>query len=205
MNPHFVEILKAFRDEAVEYLLIGAHALAAHGHVRATLDIDCTRNAWLPPLSGLFLGSTQSLPEAGHLAASLMPRVRQDSEVVDIDHGKVFGRHVKDEAVVVGLNELAPIGRWAAGRRDVRRLERFAKMGQDLPDRPWLRDEGNQPDVTPAIRAPQRKLLPHPRHELGPRNPGGVVRAGAFDSHRSSLPWHVRRPHARAVLPRPAC
>ena len=38
MNPHFVEILKAFRDEAVEYLVIGAHALAAHGHVRATLD-----------------------------------------------------------------------------------------------------------------------------------------------------------------------
>jgi hypothetical protein len=40
MNPHFVEILKAFRDEAVEFLVIGAHALAAHGHVRATLDID---------------------------------------------------------------------------------------------------------------------------------------------------------------------
>lgn len=40
MNPHFVEILKALRDEAVEYLLIGAYALAAHGHVRATLDID---------------------------------------------------------------------------------------------------------------------------------------------------------------------
>jgi len=47
---------------------------------------------------------------------------------VDIDHGKVFGRHVKDEAVVVGLNELAPIGRWAAGRRDVRRL------GEPVPE-----------------------------------------------------------------------
>jgi hypothetical protein len=45
MNPHFVEILKAFRDESVEYLLIGAHALAAHGHVRATLDIDL----WVKP------------------------------------------------------------------------------------------------------------------------------------------------------------
>jgi hypothetical protein len=29
MNPHFVEILKSFRDEEVEYLVIGAHALAA--------------------------------------------------------------------------------------------------------------------------------------------------------------------------------
>jgi hypothetical protein len=45
MNPHFVEILRAFRDESVEYLVIGAHALAAHGHVRATLDIDL----WVRP------------------------------------------------------------------------------------------------------------------------------------------------------------
>ena len=40
MNPHFVAILRAFRDEDVEFLVIGAHALASHGHVRATLAID---------------------------------------------------------------------------------------------------------------------------------------------------------------------
>lgn len=45
MNPHFVEILRAFRDEGVEHLVIGAHAMAAHGHVRATLDIDL----WVRP------------------------------------------------------------------------------------------------------------------------------------------------------------
>jgi hypothetical protein len=45
MNPHFVEMLKAFRDEGVEYLVIGAHALAVHGHIRATLDIDL----WVKP------------------------------------------------------------------------------------------------------------------------------------------------------------
>lgn len=33
------------RDEGVEHLLIGAHALAAHGYVRATLDIDI----WVRP------------------------------------------------------------------------------------------------------------------------------------------------------------
>jgi hypothetical protein len=47
MNPHFVEMLRAFRDEQVEYLVIGAHALAVHGHVRATLDIDL----WVKPTS----------------------------------------------------------------------------------------------------------------------------------------------------------
>jgi len=30
MNPHFVEMLRALRDEGVEHLVIGAHALAAH-------------------------------------------------------------------------------------------------------------------------------------------------------------------------------
>lgn len=45
MNPHFVEILRDFRDDEVEFLVIGAHALAAHGHVRATLDIDL----WVRP------------------------------------------------------------------------------------------------------------------------------------------------------------
>jgi hypothetical protein len=40
MNPHFVEMLRVLRDEGVEHLVIGADALAAHGSVRATLDID---------------------------------------------------------------------------------------------------------------------------------------------------------------------
>lgn len=45
MNPHFVEMLKCLRDEQVEHLLIGAHAMAAHGHIRSTLDIDL----WVRP------------------------------------------------------------------------------------------------------------------------------------------------------------
>ncbi|NCX98645.1 MAG: hypothetical protein EBX35_08745 [Planctomycetia bacterium] len=45
MNPHFAAILRLFHEENVEFLVIGAHALAAHGHVRATLDIDL----WVRP------------------------------------------------------------------------------------------------------------------------------------------------------------
>ena len=40
-----------------------------------------------------------------------------------------------------------------------------------------LRTEGDQPDVAAARWALERKLLPHPGHQLGPGNPGGVVRA----------------------------
>jgi hypothetical protein len=39
-NPDYRDILSAFSDEKVEYLLVGAYALAAHGFVRATGHID---------------------------------------------------------------------------------------------------------------------------------------------------------------------
>ena len=41
LNPDYKDMLSAFAEEGVEYLLVvGAYALAAHGHVRATGDID---------------------------------------------------------------------------------------------------------------------------------------------------------------------
>lgn len=40
LNPDYHEILSAFSDEGVEYLIVGAYALAVHGVPRATGDID---------------------------------------------------------------------------------------------------------------------------------------------------------------------
>lgn len=40
VNQDFVELLQLFGDHEVEFLIVGAHALAAHGHVRATKDLD---------------------------------------------------------------------------------------------------------------------------------------------------------------------
>jgi hypothetical protein len=45
VNPDFRDILSAFSAEGVEYLVVGAYALAAHGHPRATGDIDLWINA----------------------------------------------------------------------------------------------------------------------------------------------------------------
>jgi hypothetical protein len=45
VNPDFRDILSAFNAEGVEYLVVGAYALAAHGHPRATGDIDLWINA----------------------------------------------------------------------------------------------------------------------------------------------------------------
>ena len=40
LNPDYKDMLAAFCDHDVEFLLIGAYALAAHGLPRATGDID---------------------------------------------------------------------------------------------------------------------------------------------------------------------
>jgi len=47
VNPDFRDILSAFSAEGVEYLVVGAYALAAHGHPRATGDIELWINAQL--------------------------------------------------------------------------------------------------------------------------------------------------------------
>jgi hypothetical protein len=46
VNQSFKELLLAFNEHNVEYLIVGAHALAAHGHVRATKDLDL----WVRPV-----------------------------------------------------------------------------------------------------------------------------------------------------------
>lgn len=45
MSQDFRDLLAEFNAHRVEFLLVGAHALAAHGHVRATEDLD----VWIRP------------------------------------------------------------------------------------------------------------------------------------------------------------
>ncbi len=39
-NADFHDVLRAFIDHDVQFLVVGAHALAAHGIPRATQDLD---------------------------------------------------------------------------------------------------------------------------------------------------------------------
>ena len=118
-----------------------------------------------------------------------MPRVRQGSQAVDVDHLQVFGRGLKDVFVVMGLRGFSPVCGWAPGRRDQRWLEGFAEVCEGMTSRgrshPGLLPLANrwfevsrllpavfsEPNVAAAVRALERKLLPHPRHQLGPGNP----------------------------------
>ncbi len=40
LNRDFKDILSAFSEEKVEFLVVGGYAMAFHGYVRATGDID---------------------------------------------------------------------------------------------------------------------------------------------------------------------
>jgi len=45
MNPDFLDLLRAFIDRNVRFLVVGAYALGAHGRPRATGDLD----VWVDP------------------------------------------------------------------------------------------------------------------------------------------------------------
>jgi hypothetical protein len=45
MNPDFADLLRAFFDARVRYLVVGAYALAVHSRPRATGDLDI----WVEP------------------------------------------------------------------------------------------------------------------------------------------------------------
>ena len=47
MSPDFRDLLSTFNAHGVEYLVVGAYALAAHGRVRATGDLE----VWIRPES----------------------------------------------------------------------------------------------------------------------------------------------------------
>jgi hypothetical protein len=65
MSPDFKDLLSAFNAHRVEYLVVGAHALAVHGYVRATGDLD----VWVrpePANAGRVIEALQSFGAALH-------------------------------------------------------------------------------------------------------------------------------------------
>jgi uncharacterized nucleotidyltransferase DUF6036 len=67
--PDFKELLLTFNAHNVEYLIVGAHALAVHGHVRATKDLDI----WVRPDESNALKVLQALSDFGAPLGDLTP------------------------------------------------------------------------------------------------------------------------------------
>ena len=92
------------------------------------------------------------------------------SESVNIDRGQFVGRRLNHVAIVMHLDQFAPVGRWAASGRKRGRLERLAKMCENLTDGLWIGDEGDEPNITAAVRALEWKLLATAEPRLKPQN-----------------------------------
>ena len=78
MNQDFVEMLDALSVAGAEYLIVGAHALAAHGHPRATGDLDI----WIRPTAENGAKVWQALVAFGAPLDQLRPEDLSSPETV---------------------------------------------------------------------------------------------------------------------------
>lgn len=69
IHPDFSDLLRAFNDENVRYLVIGAYALAVHGRARATKDLDL----WVDPESDNAMRVYRALAAFGAPLGSIAP------------------------------------------------------------------------------------------------------------------------------------
>jgi hypothetical protein len=144
VNPDFKDLLHEFNVQRVEYLLVGAHALAVHGHVRATKDMDVwvrpeSENArrvlqaltsFGAPLQGL---TEEDLTRPGVVFQIGVPPVRIDimTAIEGVEFAEAwpdrFQATLADEAVPVLSREHLIANKKATGRlqdlADVERLE----------------------------------------------------------------------------------
>lgn len=148
MNPDFSDLLSEFCARRVEFLLVGAHALAVHGHVRATKDLT----VWVRPelvnaervleaLAGfgapLEQLSATDLTRRGTVFQIGVPPLRID--VVTVIDGVEFSEAWPDRLEVDVGGVRVPV----ISRRHLIQNKRAAGRLQDKADVEWL--EKNPP------------------------------------------------------------
>ena len=150
MSPDFKDLLSAFNARGVEYLVVGAHALAAHGRVRATGDLD----VWVRPEAGNAKRVMEALAAFG---APLQDLTEQDLQrpglvfqigiaplridVLNSIDGVEFGEAWAERLSANFAGQVVPV-------LSVRHLitnKRAVGRAQDLADLEWLERAGKGP------------------------------------------------------------
>jgi hypothetical protein len=143
VSSDYRDLLAEFNAHHVEYIVVGAHALAAHGHVRATKDLD----VWVRPTqqnadrvmaslrsfgAALFDLTTEDLATPGVVFQIGVAPVRIDviTKIDGVGFDEAWADRVRatfaDQAVFVLSREKLIANKTAAGRP------------QDLADVAWL-------------------------------------------------------------------
>jgi hypothetical protein len=147
VNRDFVEMLSALLAESVEFLVVGAYALAAHGLPRATGDLDI----WVRPTSD---NADRVLRALRAFSAPLLELGRED--LLRSDTVFQIGVAPRRIDLLTGLTGLTFEEAWPArttasvegleipvlGREELLRNKEATGRPQDLADAAWLRSRG---------------------------------------------------------------
>ena len=149
MSPDFRDLLSAFNAHGVEYLLVGAYALAAHGRVRATGDLD----VWIRPepknarrvMTALaeFGAPVQGLSESDLTSADLVFQIGIAPLRIDVltaIDAVEFDDAWRNRVESRFADQPVPV----LSREDLIRNKRAAGRAQDLADLEWLEKSGTR-------------------------------------------------------------
>lgn len=147
MHSDFSDLLSTFNAHGVEYLVVGAHALAAHGLIRATKDLDVfvrpsaenaprvfeALAAFGAPLQDL---SEQDLQTPGLIFQIGVPPVRID--VITVIDGVGFEEAWRSRVTA----QLAAVEVPVLSRQHLIANKTKTGRKQDLADVDWLEKNG---------------------------------------------------------------
>ena len=143
LNPDYRDMLCMLNDEGVEYLVVGAHALAAHGYPRATGDIDlwvrCSeenaKRVWKTlcrfgaPLQDLTIADFAT-PDVVFQIGVAPRRIDLLTSIAAVNFDEAWPRR---KAIVVDSIPIAVIG-----RDDLLQNKRNTGRTKDVADAEWL-------------------------------------------------------------------
>ena len=149
MNQDFKDLLAEFNARKVEFLVVGAHALAAHGCVRATRDLDL----WVRPqldnakrvMSALraFGAPLHDLTEADLSTPGVtfqigLPPLRIDilTAITGVDFEEAWPDRMQTKFADQPVSVLS--------RQHLLQNKRATGRKQDLADVEWLEGAGNR-------------------------------------------------------------
>ncbi len=146
-NPDFRDLLAEFNAHGVEYIVVGAHALAAHGQIRATKDLDvwvrpdrtnasCVLEALVAFGAALHGLTQEDLATPGVVFQMGVPPVRIDilTTIDGVDFEEAWPERL--------LTKFAGVPTAVLSKHHLIRNKSAAGRPQDLVDVQWLKDHG---------------------------------------------------------------
>ncbi|MDT4897580.1 MAG: hypothetical protein QOH25_2657 [Acidobacteriota bacterium] len=149
LNPDFRDMLSCLRDEEVEFIIVGAYALAAHGLPRATGDIDIwVRNSSANAQKTIralakFGAPTSSLSEKDFISPDMVVQIGVEPSRIDLLTG-IDGIEF-DEAwenkVSINIDDLKI---YTLSKADLLKNKLTTSRDKDQADIAWLEKQLNR-------------------------------------------------------------